>query len=177
MGRDLSFTRQNITKNREFEFAEYICEFEHLFPKNLYYNFVVSKKRLPNPSEAASIGSLMGSRVRACDGKKYPKPNAAEKEYHKQASKRRAEFHELCQKRSMFTNALQILAELEIEATTLSLNGTEWQHALRDLPEALSCLNRFAERIGVSAPRKSSSHSPFIESDSCINVTQAANDR
>lgn len=73
-GRAVNTTVVSLTDfaARRSQFNAEAAAFDVWHGPNLYSDFLRKHARRPDPAEATTIGILMGTRVRAANGRKYP---------------------------------------------------------------------------------------------------------
>lgn len=116
--------------------------------KNAYSDFIRERRRLPEPSEASTIGVLIGGRVRASDGSLQPPLSSAQEEWRRDVKKRQREVARRYQQILRFREAIVGLAQNEVDPATLITEDSvlfDADEIRKNLDRALCWLSRFAE--------------------------------
>jgi hypothetical protein len=132
------------------------------FGRNPYSDFLRKHGVLPDPETAATIGRLLGGRVRASDGSLQPPLTEADRAWRRGVKARRAEWSRRSANINRLKTALALLCEYKDDPEQVLKDGGFDDSALREQLDFalswLSRLNRFAEeRSGNEAARAKSS--------------------
>ncbi|UYO42320.1 hypothetical protein KQX63_12940 [Rhodopseudomonas palustris] len=116
--------------------------------KNAYSDYIRHHRRLPDPKEASTIGSLIGGRVRASDGTLQPLLSNADREWRRQVRSRRKEAARRYQQILRFRQAIVALAQNEDDPLELIAGDSvlfDVDEIAQNMDRALDWLSRFAE--------------------------------
>jgi hypothetical protein len=116
--------------------------------KNAYSDFLAKHERRPDPAQAATIGRLIGARVKASDGRMYPAQNAAERKAHRAVRQEALKEAKGESQLRRFRKAVSELATNTIEPAELirGISGDPDGPGIREqLQDAIRSLTRFAE--------------------------------
>src|SRR5258706_1803875 len=84
---------------------------EALYGQNPYSDYLCRHGRRPDPSTAATIGRVLGGRVKADDGSMQPRPTAADRKALKEDKSRREAFARRYEQIARFKEAISALAQ------------------------------------------------------------------
>ncbi len=141
---------------------------ESWYGPNAYSSYLRKHGRRPTPVEAATIGRLLGGRVKADDGSMQPPLNAADRNVLKGIKSRRKAFARRYEQIFRLKAAIAALAENKDDPADVIGDGS----CLFDSPEiaaqldaALCWLNRFAEHWHGRTKETRATDSKFPGSD------------
>jgi hypothetical protein len=123
---------------------------EALNGKNAYSSFIKKHGRRPDRDQAATIGRLMGGRVRASDGSLQPILTKGERAAIRAIKNRRKEWAQQVDHAQRTTTAIMALAKNQRDPSTVIDYGRDLFSNgafLEQLDSALLWLNRFAEEL------------------------------
>ena len=117
-------------------------ELESWYGLNAYSTYLRQHRRRPSRGEAASIGRLLGGRVRASDGSMQPRPSAAERKARKA---RQEAFEHHYERAESLKAAIAALAEMS-DATDL-IDEFVTPAMVANIDAAVCCLQRIAGQV------------------------------
>lgn len=114
---------------------------------NPYSNYIHAHRKRPSRDQAATIGRLMGTRVRAEDGSLQPLPTKKQREASRVAKLARQAEAQIDAELSRALDAITFLSENELNALPIIARISPDEAALltAQLKKAVEWLNRFAE--------------------------------
>jgi hypothetical protein len=131
----------------------------------------------PTPSQASALGLLHGVRYKADDGKLYPTKTISEVAHDAGARERRRAFKQRFIAMENLSAALSAVARIDLSTVEVEMISTFRDMALRQRPEVLACLNRFALKEIINVSNQGTTNATHITSNCWIGALQAANDR
>ncbi|MBU3887720.1 hypothetical protein FM996_00515 [Methylosinus sporium] len=119
------------------------------FGKNAYSDFLRKHGHYPDVAQAATIGKLLGGRVRASDGSMQPPLSKADREAIKAIRRRRKDWKRIQDHLYRVNTAISALSVNEDEPETVARYFREHSSVpdSMQLEAAISWLNRFAEEL------------------------------
>jgi hypothetical protein len=145
------------------------AELEAAYGKNAYSDFLVQHGCRPDPKQAAAIGRLTGSRVKASDGSMYPRRTKAERDATKTVRARRQEIERYSRQVSRLLQAISGLGEnTDSPADILSHVHPVFDEPiiLERLDFAVEWLSRFAQEWNRRGNRTDETLSESSQGDS-----------
>lgn len=121
-----------------------VSDYERAHGANAYTAYIRKHGKRPAPAEARAIGLLVGKRVKADDGRFYPKKTKAEREFEREQKKRSDEAGERLDRSLRLRHAIVELAEMPISPENIDIFYLDEREIATKLHAALSWLNRFA---------------------------------
>jgi hypothetical protein len=121
--------------------------FQSIHGPNIYTDYLLKHRSRPDISHAASIGKVMGLRVRASDGSMQPSLSQEEKALRVKAQKSSIEKKHIDLELSRACHAISYLAQNNLEPKVLMgrLSPLEEQTVDTELENAVKWLVRFAK--------------------------------
>jgi hypothetical protein len=123
--------------------------------KNLYSEYLIKHGHRPPPKAAATIGQLMGRRVKASDGKKYPRLTNADRD----AKRAKRAYSRKQEQVWRLRNALLLLAanQEDFESPIQAIWPSDEAVISANLEKAVTWLTRFAEEWNSRVHERESS--------------------
>jgi hypothetical protein len=121
-----------------------ISEYERDHGPNAYTRYVRKHGKRPPPAEARAMALVMGKRVKATDGRWYPKKTSAEREFDRQRKRRQEEFAETSRASRVIFEVVSAISELKTQPEDLEILSWHAREIEEGLHAAVEWLNRFA---------------------------------
>jgi hypothetical protein len=124
------------------------------FGPNAYADYLRKNGVLPDPETAATIGRLVGGRVKASDGSLQPALTEADRAYRRAAKKRRAEWYRKADNIHRLKSVIALLCQCDGDPGELIKAGGFDDPLVREqLDFAVAYLKRFAEECSGNEAR------------------------
>ena len=121
-----------------------ISDYERDHGANAYTRYVRKFGKRPPIAEARAMALVMGKRVKAADGRWYPKKTAAEREFDRQRKRRQEEFAEASRASRVIFEAVSAISALKTPPEDLEILSWHAREIEAGLHAAVEWLNRFA---------------------------------
>jgi hypothetical protein len=121
-----------------------ISGYERDHGPNAYTTYVRKHGKRPPPAEARAIGLVVGKRVKADDGRFYPKTTKAEREFERDQVRRSDEAGERLERSLRVRHAIATLAEVSVSPEKIDIFYLDEREIATKLHAAVDWLNRFA---------------------------------
>lgn len=121
-----------------------ISDYERDHGPTAYTRYVRKYGKRPPPVEAKAMALVMGKRVKAADGRWYPKKTAAEREFDRQRKRRREEFAETSRASHVVFEVVSAISALKTPPEDVEILSWHAREIEAGLHAAVEWLNRFA---------------------------------
>ena len=122
---------------------------ESLHGSNHYTRFIRNHGHLPDPEQASTLGMLMGQRVKADDGKLYPKRSKAERQLIDKARADQRAFDAYQEQSEEIRRAIEALARMAGSLENFAPNGSNCIKISQNLHNALRSLIRITNEASL----------------------------
>lgn len=123
---------------------------------NAYSDYLLKHDKRPDPATAATIGRLLGERVRADDGRMYPKLTKGEKQALREIDARRKKWAKESNDARAFVAAVEWLANIKTDPAAmvdkLNLHPGVLDQAISQLDNAAAALARMTAFLRCGKP-------------------------
>lgn len=121
-----------------------ISDYERSHGPNDYTRYVRKYRKRPPAAEARAMALVMGKRVKAADGRWYPKKSVAEREFDRQRKRRQEEFAETSRASRAVFEAVSAISALKTLPEDLEILSWHAREIEMGLDVAIEWLKRFA---------------------------------
>ena len=121
-----------------------ISDYERCHGPNAYTRYVREYGQRPPPAEARAMALVMGKRVKAADGRWYPKKSVTEREFDRHRKRRQEEFAEMSKASRAVFEAVSAISTLKTPPEDLEILSWHAREIEAGLHAAVEWLNRFA---------------------------------